>query len=51
MLLNRNHSLGQQVAQAAFLLVVFVPFTYFTDSLTYRMYRKRQERQGSAKSR
>jgi hypothetical protein len=51
MLLNHKLSLAQQIAQAAFLLVFFVPFSYFTDSLAYRMYRKRLDRQGSAKTR
>jgi hypothetical protein len=51
MLLNRHLSLNQQVAQAVLLLVFFVPFSYFTDSLTYRVYRKRVDRQESAKGR
>jgi hypothetical protein len=51
MLLNRHLSLNQQIAQAVMLLVFFVPFSYFTDSLTYRVYRKRVERQDSAKGR
>jgi hypothetical protein len=51
MLFNHNLPLTQQIAPAIFLLAFFIPFSYFTDSLAYRMYRKRLERQGSAKSR
>jgi hypothetical protein len=51
MLFNRNLPLSQQIAPAVFLLAFFVPFSYFTDSVAYRMYRKRLDRQGSAKSR
>ena len=48
-LLNHQLSPTQQIAQAVLLLVFFVPFSYFTDSLTYRMYRKRVERQEGTK--
>jgi len=51
MLFNHNLPLTQQIAPAIFLLAFFVPFSYFTDSVAYRMYRRRLERQGSAKSR
>ena len=47
MLLGRDLPLGARLAQAAFLLLIFVPFSYFTDSLAYRMYRKRLDRTGS----
>jgi hypothetical protein len=51
MLFNHNLPLTQQIAPAIFLLAFFIPFSYFTDSLAYRMYRKRVDRQGGAKSR
>ena len=51
MLLNQGVSLAQQIAPALFLLAFFIPFSYFTDSLAYKMYRKRLERQNPAKSR
>ena len=51
MLLNRKTPFVQQVGPALFLLAFFIPFSYFTDSLAYRMYRKRLERRGSAKGR
>jgi hypothetical protein len=44
MLLNRNQSAGTWIAPTLFLILFFVPFSYFTDSLAYRMYKKRVER-------
>jgi len=41
MLLNRNQSVATSVAPALFLLVFFVPFSYFTDWLAYRTFQKR----------
>jgi hypothetical protein len=51
MLFNHNLPLTQQVAPAIFLLAFFIPFSYFTDSVAYRLYRRRVERHQSAKSR
>lgn len=48
MLFNRGVPLVQQIAPAAFLLAFFIPFSYFTDSFAYRMYRKRLERRETA---
>jgi hypothetical protein len=42
MLLSRSLTLGQQVAQALFIVAVFVPFTYFLDRLFYRAALRRQ---------
>jgi hypothetical protein len=50
MFLNRNLSLVEQVAPALFLIAFFIPFSYFTDSLAYRMYKKRLERRDAAKT-
>ena len=44
MLFNHKLPLTQQIAPAVFLLAFFVPFSYFTDSLAYKMYRKRLDR-------
>jgi len=44
MLFNRNVPIEQQIAPAILMLAFFVPFSYFTDSLAYRMFRKRMER-------
>ena len=51
MFLNRNLSLAEQIAPALFLIAFFIPFSYFTDSLAYRMYRKRLDRRDAAKTR
>jgi hypothetical protein len=50
MLLNRHVSLAQQIAPALLMIAVFIPFSYFTDSLAYRMYRRRVDA-GSAPKR
>lgn len=52
MLFNRNLTLVQQIFPALFLIAFFIPFSYFTDSFAYRMYRKRLARQNpNAKAR
>jgi hypothetical protein len=47
MLLNRNVSPVQWLTSALFLIVFFVPISYYTDSMAYRMYKKRVERMKS----
>ena len=49
LLLNRSLPLAQRVAPAVFMLALFLPFSYFTDSMAYRMYRKRLEQRGTQK--
>jgi hypothetical protein len=51
MFLNRDLPFAQQIAPAILMLAFFIPFSYFTDSLAYRMYRKRVDRRDTAKSR
>jgi len=51
MLLNRNVSPLQWVTSAVFLIAFFVPISYFTDSIAYRMYRKRVDRVDAPKTR
>ena len=51
MLLNRHLPLANRIAPAIVMLVVFLPFSYFTDSLAYRMLQKRLARQNNAKTR
>jgi hypothetical protein len=51
MLLNRNVAPLQWVTSAVFLIAFFVPISYFTDSMAYRMYRKRLDRQATPKPR
>ena len=51
MLLNRNVSPLQWVTSALFLIAFFVPVSYYTDAMAYRMYRKRLERSNAPKAR
>jgi hypothetical protein len=51
MLLNRNLPLAQQIFPAVFLIAFFIPFSYFTDSLAYRMLQKRMARRDNPKTR
>jgi len=43
-LLNKNMPVAQRILPAIVLLAFFLPFSYFTDSMAYRMYRKRLDR-------
>ena len=43
-LLNRGLPVAQRIVPAAVMLAFFLPFSYFTDSLAYKMYRKRMDR-------
>jgi hypothetical protein len=51
MLLNRNVAPLQWVTSAVVLIAFFVPISYFTDSMAYRMYMKRVDRQKATKAR
>jgi hypothetical protein len=51
MLINRDVKPLQWVTSAVFLIAFFIPISYFTDSMAYRMYRKRVDRQTAAKTR
>jgi hypothetical protein len=44
LLLNRNLPIAQRIVPAAVMLAFFLPFSYFTDSLAYKMYKKRVDR-------
>ena len=48
MLLNRNLPIAERLVPAIVMLAFFLPFSYFTDSLAYRMYRKRVDRQATS---
>ena len=50
-LLNKGQPLAQQVFPAVFLIAFFIPFSYFTDSLAYRMFQKRVARRDNPKTR
>lgn len=44
LVLNRQGSIYARVGAAIPLLIVFIPFSYFTDRLAYRTYQRRLER-------
>ena len=47
MLLSSDLSLASQVVQAAIIVAIFIPFSYFLDTIFWRQYQKRQDRQGA----
>jgi hypothetical protein len=47
MLLSKDLSLASQLVQAGIIVAIFIPFSYFLDSIFWRSYKKRQERQGA----
>jgi hypothetical protein len=51
MVLNRNLPWQQQLFPAVFLIAFFIPFSYFTDSLAYRVFQRRLNRRDGAKTR
>jgi ferric-dicitrate binding protein FerR (iron transport regulator) len=44
MLLANDIGLGAQVLQAAFIVAIFIPFSYFLDGVFWRSYQKRVAR-------
>jgi hypothetical protein len=44
MLLSSVLSLVSQIAQTAFIVAIFIPFSYFLDGVFWRSYQKRQAR-------
>jgi ferric-dicitrate binding protein FerR (iron transport regulator) len=44
MLLSNDLTLGAQVTQAAFIVAIFIPFSYFLDGIFWRSYQKRAAR-------
>jgi hypothetical protein len=51
LLLNRNLPMLERVVPAIIMLAFFLPFSYFTDSLAYRMYRRRIDRASGGSAR
>jgi hypothetical protein len=41
MLLSNDLTLLEQLAQAGFIVAIFIPFSYFLDGLMYRSYKRR----------
>jgi hypothetical protein len=48
MLLSGDLSLVQQIAQTAFIVAIFLPFSYFLDGMFWRSHKKRMARQANA---
>jgi hypothetical protein len=48
MVLNRGQPVATWILPTVFLLLFFIPFSYYTDSFAYRMYRKRLDRARTA---
>jgi hypothetical protein len=51
LLLNGSRDPLQWIPSAVLLIAFFVPISYFTDSIAYRLYRKRIERSQAPKAR
>jgi hypothetical protein len=51
MLLSKDLPFVSQVIQAALIVAIFIPFSYFLDTIFWRQYKKRQERQGAPRQR
>jgi hypothetical protein len=51
MLLSPELTTAQQIQQTAFLMMIFMPFSYLMDTITYRMLKNRQAKlEGEARS-
>jgi hypothetical protein len=48
MLLSDDMTLLEQIAQTAFIVAIFIPFSYFLDGVFWRSYKRRLDRQASA---
>jgi hypothetical protein len=48
MFLSSGQTLVQQLVQTAFLVAIFIPFSYFIDGMFYRSYKRRLARQDEA---
>ena len=51
MLLSRSQTLTQQITQTAFIVVIFIPFSYFLDGVFYRNHQRRLARRDQADGR
>ena len=51
MLLSNSLTLAQQITQTAFIVAIFIPFSYFLDGMFYRSYKRRLARREQADGR
>ena len=49
MLLSSDLTLVEQITQAAFVVAIFIPFSYFLDGVLWRSFKKREARHGAGK--
>jgi hypothetical protein len=45
MLLSKDQTLAQQITQTAIIVVIFIPFSFLLDTVFWRSYKRRLERQ------
>ena len=50
MLLSSDLTLVEQITQTAFIVAIFVPFSYFLDGVMWRSFKKREARHGAGKN-
>lgn len=50
MLLSSDLPLADQLIQTAFIVAIFIPFSYFLDGVMWRSFKKRENRRGPDKS-
>ncbi|MGH3136703.1 MAG: hypothetical protein ACRDPV_09455 [Gaiellaceae bacterium] len=51
MLLSNDQTLSQQITQTTLIVAIFIPFSYFLDSVFYRNYKRRLARREQADGR
>ncbi|CAN5346969.1 hypothetical protein BH20ACT13_BH20ACT13_14160 [soil metagenome] len=49
MLLSSDLTLVEQITQAAFVVAIFIPFSYFLDGVMWRSFKKREARREAGK--
>ena len=49
MLLSSDLTLVEQITQAAFVVAIFIPFSYFLDGVLWRSFKKREARREAGK--
>ncbi len=49
MLLSNDLTLVEQITQAAFVVAIFIPFSYFLDGVLWRTFKKREARRETGK--
>lgn len=49
MLLSSDLTLVEQITQAAFVVAIFIPFSYFLDGVLWRSFKKREARHEAGK--